>query len=262
MEKNENIKIAIVGTGKVAAHLAYIFRQKGFVLSKIVGRNAEKVAALAQMYDTEGGDFSTHFGTETDLVVIAVSDSAIENVAQSISNNIDNQIVAHTSGTVPTAVLSPFFKNYGAFYPLQTFSEGHLPDFSQIPIFVNGDSIENQQFIQNIAKQLSDTVYDFDDKNRQALHIAAIFANNFTNHLLAISDNILSKTDIPFNVLLPLIAETFSKVAHHAPHTVQTGPAQRGDVSTVYKHLEYLRENAPPQYFDIYKVLSNAIMSS
>lgn len=253
------MKITIIGTGNVAFHLGKILKEKGQTVAQIVGRNAEKTAWLASVLET---DFTTNFSEinlESDLYIIAVSDDAIAEIAEKLAQVLDNQLVVHTSGSIPSIVLQPYFKNFGTLYPLQTFSVNSKPDFSEIPIFVNATPQYNTVFLEKIARILSPKVHELADEKRVVLHVAAVFVNNFANHLFAIADEISTLENLPFDVLKPLIRETIRKIENNNPSEVQTGPAKRGDQITIQKHLDFLKKQTP-QYLGVYEVLSDSIL--
>lgn len=262
------VKITIIGTGNVAYHLGKRFKEKGFDIAEIVGRNAEKGTQLATLFHTHFQNNFKKIKTDSDLYIIAVSDSAIENVAKNMAQSLDNQLVVHTSGSIPSTVLQPYFKHYGSFYPLQTFSIGSQPDFDIIPIFINAipsfslspHGQDFTDFLKKIALKISPFVYELSDEKRIVLHIAAVFVNNFTNHLYTIGEKIVAQEGLPFDVLKPLIFETVNKIQKHSPQDMQTGPARRGDTVTIEKHIDYLGENTPPQYLDVYKILTDSII--
>jgi predicted short-subunit dehydrogenase-like oxidoreductase (DUF2520 family) len=257
------MKITIIGTGNVAFHLTKRFKETGCTIAEIVGRNpemGEKIAALGQ------SKFQKNFNkikNDSDVYIIAVSDSAIANVAKKVAQRLDNQLVVHTSGAFSSSVLQPYFKHYGSFYPLQTFSLNSQPDFEKIPIFINATPPQYfTDFLKKIALKISPNVYELSDEKRVVLHIAAVFVNNFTNHLFSIGEKILETEGLPFDVLKPLITETVNKIREHSPDTMQTGPAHRKDMVTIEKHMQYLAEYAPPQYLGLYRILTENIIKN
>jgi predicted short-subunit dehydrogenase-like oxidoreductase (DUF2520 family) len=264
------MRITIIGTGNVAFHLSKRFKEKGFEIAEIVGRNAENGKKIATACQSKFQKNYKKTKTDSDLYIIAVSDSAIENVAKELAQLLDNQFVVHTSGSIPSTVLQPYFKQFGSFYPLQTFSINSQPDFDKIPIFINASyaplfpysGAKATDFLKKIAFEISPNVYELSDEKRVILHIAAVFVNNFTNHLFTIGEKILEPEGLPFDILKPLILETVNKIQQHSPHAMQTGPARRGDSVTIEKHLAYLTENEAPQYFDLYKILTDSILQT
>jgi predicted short-subunit dehydrogenase-like oxidoreductase (DUF2520 family) len=257
------VKITIIGTGNVAFHLTKRFKETGFILAETVGRNPEMGKNLAAQFQAKFQKNFNKIKTDSDLYIIAVSDSAIADVAAQLAQRLDNQLVVHTSGAIPSSILQSYFKHYGSFYPLQTFSLNSKPDFEKIPIFINTNPPQYQaNFLKEIALKISPNVYELSDEKRVVLHIAAVFVNNFTNHLFSISEKILEAEGLPFDVLKPLIIETVNKIQEHSPQIMQTGPARRRDFGTIEKHMQYLAEYAPAEYWGLYKILTENIVAS
>jgi predicted short-subunit dehydrogenase-like oxidoreductase (DUF2520 family) len=262
--------ITIIGTGNVAFHLGKRLTQQGIKIDQIIGRDPQKALWLA---DILGATWTTAFAqinTTSDLYIIAVNDGAIEDVAMKLAPNLAHAFVVHTSGTTPSTVLKPYFSSFGTLWPLQTFSLTSQPDFERIPIFINSTQKGTPEeksgqapqypsdFLRKIAEKISPRVFDLSDEDKMTLHLAAVFVNNFTNHLFKVGAEIVQKQQLPFDVLLPLIEETVNKIRHNAPDAMQTGPARRGDDKTIDRHLEFLEKNAP-QHELLYTVLSIGI---
>jgi predicted short-subunit dehydrogenase-like oxidoreductase (DUF2520 family) len=262
------MKITLIGTGNVAYHLGLRFREQDIILNQIIGKNADKTRAFSMIFQTDATTDFSKIKTDSDIYIIAVNDSAIETVAQNLSQVLDNQLVTHTSGSIPSTVLAPYFKNYGSLYPLQTFSVSSPVDFETVPIFINAASnaaslppqyfLDFLNLLEKIALTLSPIVHFLPDEKRVALHVAAVFVNNFTNHLFQIGKDITDKNNLPFDVLKPLIEQTVLKIQNQEPKAVQTGPAIRGDANTLMKHLGFLKDY-PPQYLGLYKLFSESI---
>jgi predicted short-subunit dehydrogenase-like oxidoreductase (DUF2520 family) len=259
------MKITLIGTGNVAYHLGLRFRENDAILNQIVGRNEDKIRAFSIVFQTDATTDFSKIKTDSDIYIIAVNDSAIETVAQKLSQVLDNlptgqagQLVAHTSGSIPSSILAPYFKNYGSLYPLQTFSVSSFVDFDSVPIFINTTPQYLQDSLEKIALNLSPNVHFLPDEKRVALHVAAVFVNNFTNHLFHIGKTITDKNVLPFDTLIPLIEQTVFKIKNQDPKAVQTGPAIRGDVNTMEKHIAFLKDY-PPQYLGLYELFSESI---
>jgi predicted short-subunit dehydrogenase-like oxidoreductase (DUF2520 family) len=263
------MKITLIGTGNVAFHLGKRFKEKGIILNQIIGRNKEKTAWLSEVLFAPSTVHFSEIQKDSDIYIIAVSDSAIEDVAQDLSQMLDNQWVVHTSGTIASTILAPYFSHYGTLYPLQTFTLNTDVDFEKIPIFINASisQIKTEHdpsllfpidFLEKTARLLSPKIYVLSDEKRIALHVAAVFVNNFTNYLFQIGKTIMDENGLPFDVLKPLIEQTVIKIHNQEPNDVQTGPAIRGDWNTIEKHLDFLK-NHPPQYQAVYKLLSESI---
>ncbi len=243
--------ITIVGTGNVAWHLFQAFSQHDEIsILQVVGRNKEglksfgKAATLLQ---------NTLDIAKADVYIIAVSDDAILEVSE-LFLGLEG-LVVHTSGSVPMQVLAKH-SDYGVFYPLQTFSKGRSLNFKTIPICIEANSEKNDVFLSRLARSISDVQHRINSVQRRSLHLAAVFANNFTNHLYHIAHSVCTDHEVPFSILNPLILETAAKVSQGAPYQMQTGPAKRGDHQTQQRHLALLEVQAQK---DIYTLLSSAI---
>lgn len=251
--------ISIVGAGKVAFHLSKAFYEQGLVIDIIINRNEEKAADIAAAVDAISGSDYHLIPSDTDMIIIAVSDQAIEEVAHLISGVGDfknRTLVAHTSGSTPRTVLSQYFSHTGVFYLLQSFSPGKTPDFAQIPICVDGDP-DSMILLEKIAATIHAPSYRIDDEMRKSLHLAAVFANNFTNTLLGISYKLLEQKGIDPGILSPLIRETMDKLSLLGPEKSQTGPAIRKDMNIIRAQIDMLGDH--PDWQKLYILLTQNI---
>ena len=224
--------IVILGNGNVATHLSEALLNAGY---SVVQRWARGEALR-----------------DADLYLIAVSDDAIEEVAALIP---DGKPFAHTSGSAELA-------RGGVFYPLQTFSKNIDVDWEHIPILIEASDKPLEDMLLSVAHKISTNVHLMNAANRRQLHLAAVFACNFTNHLWAVSEDLLSAKGISFDLLKPLIYQTFRKIENHSPRDVQTGPAIRNDAKTLAQHRKLLDEckggvHPPPSH--IYDIISKSI---
>ena len=226
------ISIVIIGTGNVAYHLHKRFSQEESIsCTQISSRNIKTVPPA-------------------DIAIIAVSDDAIVEV----SKKVDIPLVAHTSGAQEIGILKNSNRK-AVFYPLQSFTKSKNVDFKEVPICLEANAEEDYQILENLAKTISNRVYRISSKQREMVHVAAVFANNFTNHMLKLSKHICDVNEIPFEVLQPLIQETFEKSKSLGPEQSQTGPAIRKDSKTIEKHVFLLPKNLKK----IYRVLTDSI---
>jgi len=196
-----------------------------------------------------------------DLYILAVSDNAIEQVAEDLSKRIGkDKLVVHTSGATPTRLLKSYFKYYGSFYPLQTFSISRNVTFEKVPMCIDANSKKHSTLLLEIAEQLSEKVYAINDAQRAKLHVAAVFVNNFSNNLFTIGEQITRKENLPFEILKPLIEETVEKIRNHSPIEMQTGPAVRNDQNTIDRHLKYLQKEFP-ELVEVYQTMTKSIQN-
>lgn len=246
------MRIALIGTGNLAIHLVHALTTCSTTeLVQWVGRKSTPPKpSLNIPYYTE---YQQHI--EVDLCLIAISDDAISTVAQQLKN-ID-VLVAHTAGAVSVHELNPI-KRKGVFYPLQSFKESIPVNWSTIPICIETTNIEDIEILEKLASQLSESVYQINENQRLQLHTAAVFANNFCNHLIGVSQNITAKAALPFSILQPLIRETFERSFSNLATTLQTGPAKRNDAITQQKHLSILQKEDA----ELYRILSQSIFNT
>jgi predicted short-subunit dehydrogenase-like oxidoreductase (DUF2520 family) len=254
------MKIVIVGAGRIAWHLGKRLKSKGLPVSQVISRTAEHAEALAEVLQAEWSDTPAEILSDADWVILAVKDDAIAEVAESFAPYAQEALVTHTSGGTAGAILARHFSRYGVFYPLQSFSVEHTPVWSKIPFCVDAAKQEDLFELKKIAKIIGNLVYHVDDEQRALLHVAAVFANNFANRCFAIAEKILDEKDLPFELLHPLMEETLAKALQDSPERMQTGPAMRGDLDTVKRHLTLLQNN--PDWQDIYRIMSENINPS
>jgi predicted short-subunit dehydrogenase-like oxidoreductase (DUF2520 family) len=147
----------------------------------------------------------------------------------------------------------------GVFYPLQTFTKNNAVDFKIIPICIESQNASDYQLLQNVAQAISDSVFAINSEQRKALHLAAVFVNNFTNHLYKIGNDICIENNVPFEILKPLIQETAEKITQLSPNEAQTGPAIRNDIETINAHLSFLSDENQK---NIYNILTQSIQNN
>lgn len=248
------MKIVIVGAGRIAWHLGKRLKGKGLPVMQVVSRTAAHAESLAEVLQAQWTDSPAELLPDADWIILAVKDDAIEEVAASLSPFVQDALVTHTSGGTAGAVLGRYFKRFGVFYPLQSFSVEHTPIWSKIPFCVDAAHQEDVLQLKRIAKTIGNLVYQVTDEQRALLHVAAVFANNFANRCFAIAEKILDEKDLPFELLHPLMEETLAKALQDSPERMQTGPAMRGDTDTVRRHLGLLKQH--PEWQEIYKIFS------
>lgn len=245
------IRITLIGSGNVAQHLIKAFTNTELVeIVQVYSRKKETLASLIE-FSKITSDFEDL--EEADLYIIAVSDKAISEVSKQLP--FQNRIVVHTSGAASLDVLDPKNRK-GVFYPLQTFSKNKEIDFLAVPLCLEAENTFDFRILESVAKSISNAVFPINSDQRKALHVAAVFVNNFTNHLYQIGQEICEEHQVPFEILKPLIQETAQKINTLDPVDAQTGPAKRGDSTTIAAHLEYLsNENQK----NIYKLITQSI---
>ena len=244
------MKIAILGSGNVAYHLAKMFKEKNIPISQIFGRNEKDLQEISEQFEIP---FSTTELADAELYFIAVNDDAVAAISKNIKNQ--NSLVAHTSGSLPKEILEGNYRK-ASFYPLQTFSKSKMLQYSEIPFFVEGENEEDSQILENLALKISEKVMKSDYEKRKYIHLTAVFACNFVNHLFARAKEISDSQQIPFHYFLPLIKETTSKIEKIEPKLAQTGPAIRNDEKILQLHEALITEE---EHLKMYQVMNESI---
>lgn len=244
------MKIVIIGSGNVAYHLAKAFTQNNIEVSQIFGRNEVELNKISEELNIP---YSTKELADADLYLISVSDSAVEQVSDLIKT--EKALVAHTSGSLPIETLNGDYRK-ASFYPLQTFSKTKNLDYSKIPFFIEAENQIDEKSLFELASLISDNVETSDYEKRKYIHLTAVFACNFVNHLFARAKEISDSQDLPFEYFIPLIDETVEKIHHLEPKTAQTGPAVRGDERILKLHEELINDE---EHLKIYKLMNDSI---
>jgi predicted short-subunit dehydrogenase-like oxidoreductase (DUF2520 family) len=247
------IKITIIGSGNVAQHLIEAFAKSNAIeIIQVFSRSQKQISPLLSSSKINN-DWNAL--VDADLYIIAVSDDAIASVSSQLP--FKNRLVVHTSGSAPLISLDDKNRK-GVFYPLQTFTKGKAVDFKKIPFCLETQLESDYVILEKVAQSISDSVYKIDSHQRKALHVAAVFVNNFTNYLYQLGNDICQENHVPFEILKPLILETAEKILTLTPKEAQTGPAKRNDISTIEAHESFLsNENQST----IYKILTQSIQN-
>ncbi|RZJ44769.1 MAG: DUF2520 domain-containing protein [Chryseobacterium sp.] len=243
------MQTVIIGSGNVAYHLAKTFTQNNIPLTQIFGRNEEDLKKISEELNIS---YSTKNLSDADLYIICVSDSSVENVSKLIAKT--DCLVAHTSGSLPKEILIGEYRK-SSFYPLQTFSKSKTLDYSKIPFFIETENDEDQKTLTDLASKISENVLKSNHEKRKYIHLTAVFACNFVNHLFSRAKEISDAQEIPFDYFLPLIDETVKKIHEIEPKSAQTGPAIRNDKRVLELHEQLLNDES----LEIYKTMNHSI---
>ena len=242
------IKISLLGYGNLGRHLAHhLCNLEGVELCQIYSPSQKTQAS--KNYEIVNDLAALKYA---DLFIAAVSDDALTELCEKLPAEF---CVVHTSGTVGMDALASHSKR-GVFYPLQSFSKEHSVSFDEIPLCLEANNPETMALLEEIAGKLSNKVMHISSEQRLKLHLGAVLVNNFTNHLYALSKMYLEQKGLPFDLLHPLMEETTKKAIAIGPESAQTGPAKRGDLATINRHLTLLEEG---QLKEIYNLLSDSI---
>lgn len=243
------MQTVIIGSGNVAYHLAKAFVLNTIPLAQIFGRNEKELCKISAELNIP---YSTETLQKADLYIICVSDHSVEDVSGMITTK--DCLVAHTSGSLPKEILTGDYRK-ASFYPLQTFSRSKALDYLKIPFFIEAENEDDRKILFDIASKISENVMESTHEKRKYIHLTAVFACNFVNHLFARAKEISDSQDIPFDYFLPLIDETVQKIHEIDPKSAQTGPAVRNDTRVLQLHEQLLQDES----LEIYKTMNHSI---
>lgn len=250
------MNIVLIGAGNVATHLALALQKAGHKIVQVYSITKESAQQLAKKVSSDFTTEVNQISRKTDIYIVALKDKGLGDFVKQFEAK--RKIIVHTSGSVPMSIFNNQSSiKFGVFYPLQTFSKNQTIKFNDIPVCIEASDTKTENTLLKLASSVSKNVYLINSEQRKLLHIAAIFVNNFGNHLYTIAEDILQKENLPFEILKPLIEETFHKIKKYSPSEMQTGPAIRGDKEVMQHHLDYL--SCSPLYQKIYKLLSDSI---
>ncbi len=241
------INVVFLGFGNVNGNLfKAIHKTKDITVKQVFNRNYIKM--ISPFEDISFTDDLSKL-KEADVYIIGIPDDSISSFSESLP--FQNKLVVHTSGGVAMDALSSKNRR-GIFYPLQTFSKERELDFKNIPICIEAENSKDLELLLRVGKTISEKVVEISSDKRAKLHLAAVFVNNFTNHLYQIGNEILKEEDLPFDLLKPLISETASKIETLSPEKAQTGPAKRNDIKTIEKHLHLLGDSPYRKFYELF----------
>ncbi len=246
-------RVVILGSGNVATSLALSLKDKCEVV-QIFSRTIDNALMLAKEVGCDATNDLKKLYKTADIYIISVKDDAIASIIDSTPGN--GALWVHTSGSTPIEVFEGKREKYGVLYPMQSFSKSRIVDMSEVHIFIEGNCDKVTREINDFASSISENIHEATSQERQQLHVAAVFACNFANHMFTLSSEVLSEAGLPFDAMLPLIKTTVEKLDHMTPQESQTGPAARGDTKIIEKHLSSLNGDKR----EIYKLLSKSIM--
>lgn len=255
--KTNNMSIAMIGAGNVATHLSIAFHNAGFIIKQIYSRTEKSAKTLA---DKIGCQYTTNIDdvcAEADLYIVSIKDSVMNDILPLLVKCNKEALFVHTAGSVSIDIWNSITQRYGVLYPMQTFSKQRDIDFSNVHFFVESNSREDTATLIQLASSISNRVFEATSEQRKFLHISAVFACNFTNHMYAICEHLLERNGLPFSSMLPLIDETAMKTHYLSPIDAQTGPAQRYDTNIMEQHIEMLENE--PELARLYKDISDNI---
>ena len=248
-------KICILGAGNLAWSLAQALYRAGHTISCVYSRTEKPAQELAELVDSRWTTNLNDAGAQADLIIVALADNAVIKAVEAV--NPEDSLIVHTAGSIPVDIFRNKASGYGVFYPLQTFSKKNLVDFSDIPVCLEANSEINLERLEKLACTITGRVHRIDSRQREYLHLAAVFACNFSNHMYHIAEKLMEEKGVPFDIIHPLINETSGKATRISPFEAQTGPAVRNDQNIMEKHMDLLSSMPGRQH--LYKLITEHI---
>ena len=253
------MRISFIGAGRVAHHLVHALKQRHQII-QIYSQGFVHAQKLATEVKAEAVHTFAELSAEIDILIIAVSDSAISDVIQHVHTYLPNTLIVHTSGSTDIEKLTKVHARAGVFYPLQTFSLEREIDWYSTPLFIEATHLTDLNTLLQLANELSQRVYQYNSAQRLSLHLAAVFACNFSNYCYDMAKQIVDAKQVDFSLLYPLIIETAQKALQAEPRNMQTGPAMRGDANIIAMHAQMFKQDQRPDLEAVYHLLSEQIL--
>lgn len=248
------MNVIFIGSGNLATRLSLHMHKSGMAIRQVYSRTMQNAKSLADKLNCPYTDQLADISTDGDLYVFSLKDAALEEAIAQVPRN--NGLWVHTAGSMPMDVFKGYAERYGVIYPFQTFSKGREVKLGNVPFLLEAALDSDAEELRRIAGALTGEVYFLSAEKRKYLHLAGVFASNFTNHMYRLAADILEEQGLPAKMLLPLIGETAAKVHEMPPSEAQTGPAVRNDENVMNKHLALLSN---PDVQELYKRISSDI---
>lgn len=249
------MQIVLIGAGRLATHLGPALREAGHDIEQVYSRTLDAAETLAKKVGAEAVTTLDEVVTTADVYICALTDTALPALLPDLCKGREKALFLHTAGSMPLDVFRGKACRYGVLYPMQTFSKERRLNFAEIPVFIEADSDETLAVVNSIANSVSRHVTPLSSEARRHLHLSAVFACNFANHCYSLAADVLAEYGMPFEVLLPLIDETASKVHELSPHEAQTGPAVRYDKQVISRQADMLSGRMR----EVYELMSKSI---
>lgn len=252
-----NPSIVLIGAGNVATHLGKAFHEVGCRIRMVYSRTKESARILAESIGCPYTTDITSIDNEADIYIVSLKDSVLDHILPELVKCNSKALFVHTAGSVSIDIWKGLTHRYGVLYPMQTFSKQRDINFDNVHFFIEANTEEDTELLIKTASLISRHIFKASSEQRKYLHISAVFACNFANHMYSICEHLLTSHGLPFSAMLPLIDETAEKVHHLSPVSAQTGPAQRDDHNIMNNHLSLLKDE--PEITELYLRISENI---
>jgi predicted short-subunit dehydrogenase-like oxidoreductase (DUF2520 family) len=245
------MRVTLIGSGNIATVLGKKIMESGHTIVQVYSRNTGHAKTLANDLSAEAVN---QIEDNADMYIVAVADDALQNISSWMKPV--NGFLVHTAGSVSIDVLKDVSPNYGVLWPLQSVRKETV-NTPVLPILIDANNPWNKMKLKGFAQSFADSVAEANDEERRKLHLAAVITNNFSNYIFSLTEKYCIDESIDFKLMIPLLAETVSRMQDHSPSDLQTGPAVRNDASTIEKH-RVLLDNYP-DLLEVYEFFTERI---
>lgn len=256
----KDVRVVLLGAGNMATNLGCALREAHCAIVQVYSRTMASASCLAEQLDCDATDSLDSLNKDADVYIVALTDNALLDLGPTLPSLVPDKLWVHTAGTVNMSVFGNTTAHIGVFYPMQSVSKAQVISLQDAPIFVEAAQAQDEAMLYTLAQAITCHAYKANSEQRQAMHLAAVFINNFSNQMYVCAEEILRKFDLPFEVMLPLVDNTAAKVHDLSPVDAQTGPAKRLDYDVIQKQHAMLKDF--PHYQEIYKLVTEAIIAS
>ena len=280
----KRLRISIVGAGRLGTALGRALRRAGHEIELVVAvhagsaRRAAKglgqgtfAATPVQLQDAKSKAHRSF--AESELVIIATPDGAIQTVATDLAQALANRrtkskrvarTVLHTSGAMPAQVLDPLRRHgfsVGSLHPLVSVADENSDAkiFRDVHFCVEGD-VKAVRLARMLVTQLGSSSFTIKSEAKPLYHAAAVMASGHVTALFDLAVTMLHECGISTaeaqRVLLPLLSSAAKNLQEKTPARSLTGPYARGDLETVRRHLNSLNIVGLEAANEVYKILA------
>ena len=245
------MRVTLIGSGNLATVLGKKILHSGHIIYQVYNRNKSHASLLAAELSAEATD---EIEDSAEMYIVAVPDDVLQNIGTWMKPL--NGFIVHTAGSVAMDVLKDVSSHYGVLWPLQSIRR-ETTEAPVLPVLIDANNQWNKMKLKGFAQSFADSVSEANDEERRKLHLAAVITNNFSNYIFSLTEKYCEREGVDFKLMLPLLAETVSRMKDNSPSLLQTGPAIRNDVSTIEKHEELLKND--PELLAVYDFFTERI---
>lgn len=244
-QMHRKYRIGLIGNGNVGKYFRLNFIQKDFEVKSFTRKGSLDSLKLENFHD--------HYD-QLDIVILCIPDKDIREVSTQLIKG--SYLLAHVSGTTSIETIDSKHKSRGIFYPLMSLTNNTSVPIKSIPFCLEADSEGAYHILEDLSHSMGIKPHKLDSKERKKLHLAAVLAQNFSNHLFQMAFEVLEEANLSFDLLKPLLLQSIERIGENPPISFQTGPAIRKDETTIQQHLNMIENQT---HKEIYEQITRSI---